>query len=421
MGISSDFTDTIMNLPTWDDHNHLDTSEHLCAQSFWDVGHYFWFCRELEGLGYPLKPFELPEEARAEAFITCFNKARNTSWNQMVRRSMKELYGIDLVDVKSLFALDEAIKASAANPNWQDEVCERAGVVKITLMNNYKHNGLEAITHRHTYYRIFNFGNADEFQAIADSKDQQQAAEQLIETKIKVLRNFKDTGLRVFRTGFPFDTNGGQMSDAPALAKTGNSMRDIQHHVGHAIMRELNAMGAHLQIFSGTGKIPAPNLNGCYQTYPMNHQDNIVKLTAIFDQYRDCTFEIMNAAELNSLDIVQAARSLPNVVPGGLWWFAFRRSVYLANMQYRFEGLPACRSTLLASDARCIEWLYIKTRFVKRILAQFLTKQIEDGWADEEVALYTARCWLHDSSQDFYVNRGAANQADSALQASTGN
>ncbi len=135
----------------------------------------------------------------------------------------------------------------------------------------------------------------------------------------------------------------------------------------------------------------------------LNDPRRLFDMASVFARYPGCTFEILNAAELSSLDIVQMARIYPNVLPGGLWWFAFRGSVYRNNFQYRLEALPACKSTIIATDARCIEWAYIKTRFVKHILGQFLWDQIEQGLADHETAIYAARCWLHDTTADYYM------------------
>jgi len=94
-------------------------------------------------------------------------------------------------------------------------------------------------------------------------------------------------------------------------------------------------------------------------------------------------------------------------VPGGLWWFNFRASTYRETMRYRLEALPASRCTLLASDARCIEWVYCKTLVVKRLLAEFLSDQLERGWLDQDTALYVAREWLHDAAARLYRGDGS--------------
>jgi len=61
---------------------------------------------------------------------------------------------------------------------------------------------------------------------------------------------------------------------------------------------------------------------------------------------------------------------------------------------------------VIATDARCIEWAYIKTVFVKRLLAEFLCDQVRRGWLDEPAALAAARWWLHDTAEGLYA--GAA-------------
>jgi glucuronate isomerase len=117
-------------------------------------------------------------------------------------------------------------------------------------------------------------------------------------------------------------------------------------------------------------------------------------------------FELVSGAELAALDLVQAARIFPNVYPGGLWWFNFRVSTYRANMQFRVEALPAPRAFLVASDARCVEWLYGKVLYVKRALTDFLWDQIQRGFLDRETTLYVARQWLYYGPRALYAARG---------------
>ena len=81
-----------------------------------------------------------------------------------------------------------------------------------------------------------------------------------------------------------------------------------------------------------------------------------------------------------------------------MWWYNFRPSTYNHALQVRFEAVPASKSAIVASDARCIEWCYGKILLVKMVLADFLCKQIEHGWIDCEGALWVAREWLHDAA-----------------------
>ncbi len=97
----------------------------------------------------------------------------------------------------------------------------------------------------------------------------------------------------------------------------------------------------------------------------------------------------------NNWDVVQAACIFPNVHVGGLWWYNFRRDTYLASFQYRLDSVPASKSSIVASDSRCVEWAYGKVLLVKYLLAEFLHDRIEKGWLDRDEALRVAGEWLH--------------------------
>ena len=93
----------------------------------------------------------------------------------------------------------------------------------------------------------------------------------------------------------------------------------------------------------------------------------------------------------------------PNVFAGGLWWFNFRVSSYCECMQKRFEALSPVKSSFVVSDARCIEWCYGKILLIKRIIADYLYKQSEEGWINEDEALRVAQEWLYESAEINYV------------------
>jgi glucuronate isomerase len=202
----------------------------------------------------------------------------------------------------------------------------------------------------------------------------------------------------------------GEAWRVPDLETDGNTPETILHALTHALLAELDRRGFHLQLFLGMEQ-PTPGYTpktSAHRNYAVNDSRRIAVLHDLFDRYAGCTFEIVNAAELSALDIVQAARIYPNVFPGGLWWFNFRSSTYRANMQYRLEALPAPKATLVASDARCIEWAYAKTTHVKLLLAEFLWDQVTRGWLDVEAAIYTARNWLYETASTLYPPPAAA-------------
>jgi glucuronate isomerase len=397
----------IMALQVFDVHNHLRGGERLAAKDFWDIGHYFWFKRELEAAGYPRTAEDLPEPERARAFIKALDRARNTAWNQAVRAAMKELFDTELVDEASISALNAKIAATHADPEWPKKVCRLAGLAALTI-GSTDTAGYGSVSDIIRPAPSYNPVRRGELERVAEADDQKRAFSELVGKVRERLDEFQRAGIRAMRAPWLFEPGDGLITDVPELKPAGNTPEQLKHAMAHAFFKELDARRFHLQIFLGV-EGPKPGYKPrtkAHRSRPVNDTSRIVAMHEIFDMYADCTFELINAAELSSLDIVQAARAYTNVYPGGLWWFTFRPSVYRANMQYRMEGLPACRSTFVATDARCIEWAYIKTMYVKRLMAEFLCDQVERGWLDEDSALSTAQWWLHDTGAGLYAPEG---------------
>src|SRR5262245_21731311 len=111
--------EAVLPLPVWDTHTHLIGAS-LPARSFWEIGHYFWFLRELLAAGYPPDHDSLPEAERIDAFVRAFQATRNTAMNWTVRRIFRDLYGVTIADAASVRLADEAVRARAAETDWPE-------------------------------------------------------------------------------------------------------------------------------------------------------------------------------------------------------------------------------------------------------------------------------------------------------------
>ncbi len=122
----------ILELPVWDTHTHLEPDS-LAARSFWDIGHYFWFLRELQAAGYPQHPETLPEAQRIDAYLEAFRATRNTSMNWVVRHILKDLYDLEAADADSIRAVDAAVRQTAVQPDWVRNLCDRLAIRRICI------------------------------------------------------------------------------------------------------------------------------------------------------------------------------------------------------------------------------------------------------------------------------------------------
>ncbi|MBI4978237.1 MAG: hypothetical protein HZC28_12195 [Spirochaetes bacterium] len=392
--MKKDLFDEIMELPVWDTHTHLESSPTVCARDIWDIMHYYWFKIELEACGYPRDAEKLNEPERFEALAKAMEVSRTTYWNRLVRIMMKDLFGATIHDAASYRTANERILATAREKKRGLDILKRVHVTKVVTAAI---SDTDISDIREVLYVVPVFRNLNDriIDAVANSLKQRTKADEMAQELDLAVQQLYDSGCRTIRLEpYPFEHIQGNITKPPVLADTNNSRDAIVLYLGHALLSSLQRRSFHIQLFLGIWR------GG--QHVSSNNPWRIPVMNDIFEKYPGLTFELINAAELSALDMVQSARALRNVYPGGLWWHNFRASTYRLNMQYRLEALPATRSILLASDSRHIEWLYGKTLFVKRLLAEFLNDQVKAGWLDTDAALYVARQWLYDTAAKVY-------------------
>jgi hypothetical protein len=385
-------------LPVYDTHTHL-RGECLGAQDFWDIGHYFWFVRELEAAGYPTDAMSLPPAKRISAFWSAWQQTQNTSMTWVVRRILSDLYGVVLKSESDIRKADEAIRAAAESESWAAEVCARANIQKIVtnVPGDLPFPGIESIgrTIPRPERQIRDW--ISRAVLAGDQQAEMEAIKSEISSTVQKLKTAGHTGI-MFSNG-PFDRLAARTHGSGELSRTQNTRDDIGVAVLHALSQSCETNGMFIQFFlgiehgwgseGGGGGVPAYDPN------------RILNLHGLFKRY-DIPFELVLGDGIGNSDAVNAARCFPNVHVGGLWWYNFRASIYRQIMQQRFEALPSIKSSIVASDARCIEWCYGKIVLIKRLLADYLQDQVDQGWIDRDGAIKIGRDWLHDSAEALY-------------------
>lgn len=395
--------DELLPLSSWDTHTHLESSPKAGARDIWDIVHYFWLRQELEAAGYPAQAEKLPETERIDALAKAFLESRTTHWNRIVRRMISELYGVTITDAAGIAEANERIKANATDPLWPKTICER-GAIKRICAGTTAPNDLASLEHIIYPVPVFEKLNDRVIDAVLVTQRQaDKAAETAAEIDAAVGALY-DSGIRTLRIEpYPFDGIE-NAARTPTLAATGNTREAVRLVLGHALFASLARRSIHVQLYTGVRR--RPNI-----TVSVNDTERIPRMNEIFEKYPSVIFEVLNAAELSAVDLVQSARARKNVYLGAPWWFSVRASIIRANMQYRIEALPVSRSLLLASDARVIEWVYAKTIFVKMLLADFLSASIERGWLNREDALFAASWWLSKTAERIYRDPSPKNSA----------
>ncbi|WP_248927651.1 glucuronate isomerase [Paenibacillus hamazuiensis] len=384
------FVEKTMQMDVLDTHTHL-VGDRLPARDFWEIAHYFWLFRELEAGGYPADAAELPEKMRIAAFLEAHRASRNTLMNWVFTNIFKQLYGIDIRDENSVREADEAVRASSAQSGWAQLVADKLNIrgFVVNVPEHAEFHGMrqDALLIPRIDGRLNGW-----VAAIHQSAEPHAAMEETKRVIGELLQSYKLQGCPGIMTTLPRY----EASAHESYTLSAESSRDqILMMLLHAICGEAERNGLFVQLFLGVERSWGST------AVPANDPARILKLTGLFEKYT-CPFELVVASEINNLDVVQAAWNHPHVHVGGLWWYNFRASTYRDCMQYRLEALPGIKSSLIASDARCIEWSFGKILLVKRLLGEFLSEKIQAGWLDEDTAEHVAKCWLYQSAADRY-------------------
>ncbi|UUZ89914.1 hypothetical protein LJK87_28255 [Paenibacillus sp. P25] len=384
------FMEEIDRLQVLDTHTHL-VGDRLCARDFWEIAHYFWFNQEMQAAGYPKHAAEPPEEERIAAFLNAYHASRNTLMNWVVTQIFQELYGIELKDERSVREADEAVQASAARAGWAQQVADKLRI-EAFVTNIPEHAEFHGMKRSAILIPRIDGRLHPWVRSIHGQPDRVATFESVSAEIDELFGTFKRQGCPGMMTTLPrYEASANKVDGMTANA----SQDEILMASLHVVCRMAEKHDLFVQFFLGVER------SWCGTAVPANDTERILKLSGLFERYT-CPFELVVASELNNLDVVQAAWNFPNVSAGGLWWFNFRASTYRDVMQYRLEAIPAMKSSLIASDARCIEWSFGKIKLVKRSLGEFLYERIQSGWIDKEIALQVARNWLFDSAAQRY-------------------
>jgi hypothetical protein len=396
--------EAIHELPVFDTHTHLNRpGVPIAAQTVWDIAHYFWFQQELWSVGYPVDAANLPEAQRRAAFAQAFNAVRNTNWHLIVRRICTDLYDTPLTDgaghctPERVEAVDAAVRERGQQPGWARAVIDRLGIRRIAVnvlaeasLPDLPGVGVAVPTGGDQGLWRARIVAAD------DPRAELEVARRAIREEVAEMRALGLCGMRIDAEAFETDGKA-----AVSVLETFPVDKATEWQADAALsqlrLEALSEAGMFAQLFLGIQRDVSPRTS-----MAVNDPRRVTNLYPLFERYT-CGFELVIGAPQNNMDAAQAARIYPNVHLGGLWWYNFRASTYRQAMQMRAEAVPASKSALVASDARCIEWCYIKILLIKKTMAGFLYRQIEEGWLDEDAALYTARCWLHDTAKQLYV------------------
>jgi glucuronate isomerase len=386
---NEEFVIRLQDMPVFDAHTHLEGAK-LRAGDFWEIVHYFWFFREMQGAGYPEKPETVPEDSRIDLFLNAWQKTKGTGMHYAVERIFRDLYDLELTDRQSVLEGIKKVKKTAADTNWQAAVIEK-GHIAHAVVNDEGSRNFENLPGVCIWAPrvdgVLRFGAERIFNAADRAGEAAKLRKELEDT----IEKAADKGIPGVMTTIPVMTKMSSENTGEAFADT----NDCAIYLLRAFCSYVEKKKLTVQFFLGV------EYQWGIDSAPVNRTDRILNLYGLFKDY-SCPFDLVVASELNNMDVVQAAHIFPKVCVGGMWWYNFRPSTYRDAMDKRFETLASNKSYLSVSDSRCIEWCYGKNTLIKKLAASFFREKVLDGFVSYEDALNIAADWFQGTQKRLY-------------------
>ncbi|HHV97514.1 MAG TPA: glucuronate isomerase [Clostridiaceae bacterium] len=381
------------NMDIVDTHCHLE-HDNITARDFWTIAEYFWLARQLWAAGYPQNASELDEKTRVNEFCKAYHNSKNTVWCWALDRIFKDLYSITLSDEKSVYDAIEAVRNSKEDPKWAETVALKTKLKK-AVVNAQEHKEFQGlpgvcVTVPRIDGKIKTWATR-----ISDAENKLNEAEMVAQEIEQLVEYYKKNGRKGIMTTIPRFEKYTNVNPDEIITKN-SGFGDALIFVLHRLCSEIEKQEMFLQFFLGVES------NYCSQAVPSNDPERVTKLYGLFERY-NCPFDIVLATKINNIDAIWAANIFPNVYVGAMWWYNYLPELYRETLKYRLEAVPMVKSSIIATDARCLEWTYGKALVVKKVLAEFLAEQVEQGWIDEDTALLTARYWLYEVPLNLFV------------------
>ena len=244
----------VTKLPVFDTHTHLNMPNiPIAARNFWDIGHYFWFLRELIAAGYSPDAEKLPERERINRFIEAFHATRNTSMNWVVRHIFRDLYDLEISDADSIQAADNAIRRSSKMPDWPQKVIDRLTIKRIGTNSLEDSNFRELPNVGCAIPENIGVDRRDLKKSVLSASNQQLAGEkaaQEISSAIAVLVEKGIHGIRIDPD--PFGRIEKSLCETSyELPVSGASEQQVEIFLANAVFKALCQNGMFAQLFLG--------------------------------------------------------------------------------------------------------------------------------------------------------------------------
>ncbi|SFJ50975.1 Amidohydrolase [Halobacillus dabanensis] len=410
-------TQYIENIRIIDGHEHLipHSERKKMDADFFDLLHYV--RSDLITAGLDPSFFEdghsMSDRERAELFLKYWHKTKNTTYAQMLRWSVEDLYGMKDWSVEGILELNKKVKKATYDPDHYRYVLkDKAGIdLAFTLIfsTNVDFELFRPVMFMDHTFNITSLANIEALEKqwgnrIYEFEDLLKAMDAIIERYVKEGMVSIKIGAAYWRSLRVDKPTANEASYAFNRVKTFHlkeslapeEAKPLQDYLIHHLIQQAIKFHMPIQIHTGHQE-PSVSMNGNILT-----NSKVTDLVPLLLEYKEANFVLLHGGYPYYDEFLSIVKNFPNVY-GDLTWCYIISPTATRDMLFKMiEMVPQSKIIGFGGDYSQVEGTYAHAKLARRILSEVLISKIEHGDMTEEDACEFADYILRDNLIDLY-------------------
>jgi hypothetical protein len=432
---SEKFASLVNDIAAIDMHTHLN-ARHLGARGLHDIMLYHMLISDLYCAGCPdggRLSDELDEKEareRIERAIPYLPLVENTSTYYLMRTILSDLYGWnDRITASNWRKLDEIIRRKNQK-TWPREVFEKAGVARagteLPLRGDGSYDDILFYALEWAFFARMQWGVFDAPLFELEYAWQQNAPTRPLPVTTgkrpavaKTIKTVQDVHSAIahycdiMQSQKVLSTAQHISTDIEYTMVSDEEMQQALGNRGHAGQGEMNVYASYIleKFFDLLEKSSRPIIYQFslgaeplpYETASRLSSRTIAQLAAMISRHPKITFQCFLSSRHSNQSLCTLCRELPNLHLAGYWWHNFFPAIIPQVIEERLDMLALNKQTGFFSDAYCVEWMYAKSKLVRKLIADVLYERMVSRRYDTDTAIEIAN-WLLRKAAGTLVN-----------------
>lgn len=411
MELFNELFSEIERIPMIDIHSHVDIDT-PAAGDLSDIALYNHLQTELKSAGVAHEALEGSGPARVNAILPHLSKIRNTSTYWCLTQILEDVYDTGPLHEADIQSLQEKVSKTAADLNWPKTVLDKANVSRVFITADWRSRmpaksecfipilRLDSLINELHFPRTLDRLNEVADMTIYEAGDLKKAVNAIFEKAVAA----GAVGVSAsFNPQIDFEDGSRDSADRIlSLVMLGQKTnRDDRRALRSYVMRVvLEACAEHrlpFQLMLGVRRPVADD-----RVISAFEPEMMAGYAALFSRHPRVRFDVFVSNEILAHELAVISGIYRNVYASGYWWYLSVPTHIRKMIRERIEMLPMNKSCGFFSDAYCVEWVYGKSRLIRREMAFALAEMVTEHYLTEGDAIEIAKQYFEENPKRLY-------------------